>query len=201
MPDVHRDVLVRDDRRLALRVRERAPGAGLAAEAADHLEHVVRELAELLRLLLVVLVGADVHVRSREHRVVARQVFRKERLQLRDNRVALIEVEVIRAVLLGRELRPRAREGERMRRDVDLGNDRHAHRRAVLHELAEGGLRVVSVLRRQLGIRRRLEAEGGLLRRPIRLRVLLDLVVVEMDVERIHLVIRHRLREVVEEVH
>ena len=189
VPDVHDDA-VGEHRRLPPRVRERPPRARLLAVLAHEPEHRVGERAEVLRRLLVVLVRPDVQVRPREDGIVPVQVLAVEPVEeLQESR--RLEVEVVLAVLLAREIRTVLREAERMGRRVDLGNDRHALRRGPLHERAELVLRVAAVLRRQARIGLALETE----------RRVPAAVVVEMHVELVHLVARELVDDAVEEGH
>ena len=103
---------------------------------------------------------------------------------------------MVHAILLRPQLGPVLREGEHVGRRVDFGNDFHVELLGEFLQFDEFGLRVVAVLGGEAGIGVALESEGrrGLV--PVVFEILLKAVVVEVQLQRVHLVIGHHAHEV-----
>ena len=202
VPDVHDDVL-RLHRRRAVGVCQRTPEHSLLAVALHEANVVVRVGTELFHHLLLcvrILVRADVYARTAEHGVLTADVFLPQRVHERVS-LRIGEVEVVHAVVLTAYFGLVLRERQRVGRGVELGNNLHAVLLRQLLKVDELALRVRTVLCRQSGICVALQAERSLRLVPVTAEVLAETVVVEVYLQRVHLVVRHDLRQVAEIAH
>ena len=127
-----------------------------------------------------------------EYGVVAAEVFLKQGVEERIS-FGVEQIEVVHAVFLAAEFRLVVRESQRVGRDVDFGDDLDA---VVLGEnlkVDELLLGVVAVTRSQARVRVALQTESRVGFVPVLIEVLLETVVVQVNLEAVHLVVRHYL--------
>ena len=197
VPAVHDDVFGLN-RRVAVGVRERTPEDGLLAIFLHIFNIVVGILAELLNdffLGVGIFVRADMHALAAEHGLLAAEIFVEERVHKLIG-LGIEKVEVVCAVLLAGQFGLVMRESERVCGAVDFGNDFHALLLRPLLQVDKFLLRVRAVLCREAGISVALQAEGSLRLAPVVAEELLETVVVEVDLQRVHLIIGHDAHEV-----
>ena len=183
-----------------LGMRQAAPEDGLLAVALDLVAEVDNEFAETLAgggVAVAVLVRADMEAGTGEDWVRAAKVLGIEAVEERDEG-RIVEVEVRVVVVLGCQRRTVVRESQAMGRHVELRDDLHAHRPGIADELTHLLLRVAAVDGGQAGEDFALHAEGGIGVVPAVLELVLEAVVVEVQLQGVHLVVRHDVDERIE---
>ena len=177
---------------------QRTPEDGLLAIFLHIFNIVVGILAELLNdffLGVGIFVRADMHALAAEHGLLAAEIFVEERVHKLIG-LGIEKIEVVCAVVLAGQFGLVMRESERVCGAVDFGNDFHALLLRPLLQVDKFLLRVRAVLCREAGISVALQAEGSLRLAPVVAEELLETVVVEVDLQRVHLVIGHDAHEV-----
>ena len=179
------------------------PNTSLLAEAFHVADVSVGKLTELfhdLRVLVAVFVGADVYALATEHRFFAFQVFLKQSVhELVSLRVE--EVKVVHAILLASDFGHVVSEGQRMCRSIDFWNDFYKATLGQLLQVDEFLLGVMSVAGCESRICIRFEAECSISLVPVVFEELLEAVVVQVDLEAVHLVVGHNLYIVAQVMH
>ena len=194
VPSVHEHSLVAHGR-LSFGMGERSPEHGLLAIALDEGEIVVGVGTELFHHLLLgvgIFVGADVDARPTEDGVRPRQVFGEEGVHEGVD-IGIGEVEVVHAIVFGRERRAIVGEGEGVGGRVNLGDDLDAVGLGKLLQLDELVLGVAAVGGGEAGVGVALQSEGGVGLVPVVVEVFGPAVVVEMELEGVHLEEPHEL--------
>ena len=108
---------------------------------------------------------------------------------------------MIHAILLAAQFRLVVAEGQDVSRRVDFGDNLHKIPGGLHLEVTELVLGVMSVAGRQTGIGVTLQTEGGVGLVPVILEILLEAIVIQVDLEDIHLVIRHGLGKILQVGH
>ena len=142
---------------------ERTPDHRLFAVFFDEGEVIIGVGAELLDHLFVavgIFVGADVHTRTTEHRILTREIFGEKTVHKRVD-FGIREVEMVHSILFRTKFGTILRKGENVRRRVDFGDDFDVQRLGEFLQFDEFGLRIVTVLGGKTGIGVALEAERG----------------------------------------
>ena len=182
---------------VALGVSKCAPNGSLLAKRLYIFNIMVGEVAEFLHHLLLgvgILIGTDVHYLTTEHGVLALQILLEEPIHKLVG-LGIEEVEMIHAIFLGTDFRLVMGEGERMSRHIYLGDDVDAILLCQLLEFDELCLGVAAILRRESRISIAFQSEGCRGLRPVVTEILSESVIVEMNLQGVHLVIRHHLDE------
>ena len=179
------------------------PNTGLLAETFHIADVAVGKLTELfydLRVFVTILIGADVYTLTAEHRFFAFQVFLEQSVhELVSLRVE--EVEVVHTIFLASDFRHIVRECEGMSWRVDFRNDFHEATFGQLLQVDEFFLGIETVASSQTWISVRFETESGIGLVPVVFEELLESVIVQVDLEAVHLVISHNLHIVAEIMH
>ena len=179
-------------------MRQRAPAHGLLAITFYEADIVVGEGAEFFHhffLGIAILVRADVDALAAENGVLAFEVLLEKAVH-ELHRLGIEQVEVVHAVLLATDFGLVLREGQGMCGHVNLGDNLHTARIGQLLQGDKLGLGVGTILGGQARIGVALQTESGLRFVPILVEILLESVVVEVNLEGVHLVIGHHLDEV-----
>ena len=108
---------------------------------------------------------------------------------------------MVHAILLASQFRAVMRQGKRVCRHVDLRDNLHAQAIAQLLQGDELLLRIIAIARREAGERLALQAESRVGLIPIMLEILLEAVIIQVDLERIHLIIGHHLNVIAQITH
>ena len=129
-----------------------------------------------------------------EHGVLALQILLEESIHKLVG-IGIEEVEMIHAIFLGPDFRLVMSEGERMGWHIYLGDDVDAILLCQLLEFDELSLGVAAILRRESRISIAFQSEGCRGLRPVVTEILSESIIVEMNLQSVHLVIRHHLDE------
>ena len=187
-------------------MRERSPQCGLLTEALHEGEVVFGVGAELLYHLLPcirVFICADADTRTAKHRLLVgsrRKVLAEQRIH-KCIYIGIRQVEMIHTVFLRGEVGPVVGEGERVGRGVDFRNDLHTVFPGQFLQRYELRLRVAAVFGGQSGIGVALQAEGRLRLQPVVVEVFREAVVVQVQVQCVHLVVAHQAHQPTQIVH
>ena len=172
-----------------------APNGSLLAKRLYIFNIMVGEIAEFLHYLLLgvgILIGSDVHYLTTEHGFFALQILLEESIHKLVG-LGIEEVEMIHAIFPGTDFRLVMSEGERMGRHIYLGDDVDAILLCQFLEFDELCLGVAAILRRESRIGVAFQAEGSRGFRPVVTEKLSESIIVEMNLQSVHLVIRHHL--------
>ena len=138
------------------------------------------------------------HFLSTEYRFVSFQILLKETIhKLISFRIE--QVEVIHAIFFAADLRFIMCKGKSMCRSIDLGNDLYIKILGQLLQVDKFTFSVISVFGSQSGIRIRLQTERSISLRPIMFKVLFKAIIIQVNLQSIHLVISHDLHIVLKE--
>ena len=202
VPGIHDDILGLHGS-LALGVRQGTPHAHLLAEAFHIFNIMVRKGAELLHHLLIlvgIFVRANIDARPYKHGVLSFKIFLEQSVHKRiDFRIG--QVEMVHTVFLASQLGFVVTESQDVSGRVNLRDDFHEVLGSLQLEIAELILGVMSVACRQAGIGVALQTESSVCLVPIIFKILLEAIVVQMDLESIHLIIGHRLGKILQISH
>ena len=202
VPDTHQHVFALY-RRVTLSMSQRPPYHSLFAIALHQSYQMVSQTKEQLDHLLplvAVLIRANVHPRSAEHRLRPLQVFREETVYERhDFRIS--QIQVVHAELLTAEPPAEMSESQRVSRHVYLRNNLDPQLGTLTHEVTELLLTVVPVARRELRETLAFQPEGRVRLVPVVVEVLLEPIVVQVNLQAVHLVVRHRSHQVLQVIH
>ena len=182
---------------VALGMSKCAPNGSLLAKRLHIFNIMVGEIAEFLHHLLLgvgILIGSDVHYLTTEHGVLALQILLEEPIHKLVG-LGIEEVEMIHAIFLGTDFRLVMGEGERMGRHIYLGNDVDAILLCQFLEFDELSLGIAAILCRESRIGVAFQSESRLGLCPIITEKLSESVIIQMNLQGIHLVIRHHLDE------
>ena len=194
VPAMHHHVL-RLHLGVALGMSKCAPNGCLLAKRLHIFNIMVGEITEFLHHLLLgvgILIGSDMHYLAPEHGVLALQILLEEPIHKLVG-LGIEEVEMIHAIFLGTDFRLVMGEGERMGRHIYLGDDVDAILLCQFLEFDELSLGIAAILRRESRIGVAFQAEGCRSFRPIVTEELSESIIVEMNLQGVHLVIRHHL--------
>ena len=156
---------------------------------------MVGKVAEFLHHFLLgvgIFIGSDVHYLTTEHGVLALQILLEEPIHKLVG-LGIEEVEMIHAIFPGTDFWLVMGEGERMGRHVYLGDDVDAILLCQFLEFDELSLGIAAILRRESRIGVAFQAESCRGLRPVVTEILSESVIVEMNLQGVHLVIRHHL--------
>ena len=165
----------------------------MLAVRSHTLQVAVREVAVLFCLLFVIFIGADVHVRPHEDGIVAGQVFVKQLIE-EPVGLLLVQVQVVPAILfLGCQLRLIVRKGQGVGRHVNLRDDVHPIGHAHTLQVGELLLGIRAILGCQTGKAFALQTEGRISTVPIVAEELGKAIIIQVNLELVHLVERQHL--------
>ena len=202
IPCTHDDVFALH-RRFTIGMSQGTPNTGLLAETFHIADVTVGKFTELfydLRVFVAILIGTDVYTLATEHRFFAFQIFLEQAVHEFIS-LWVEEVEVVHTVFLASDFRHIVREGEGMSRSVDFRNDFYEYIFGQLLQVDEFLLGIETVAGSQARISVRFETESSIGLVPIVFEELLESVIVQVDLEAVHLVIRHNLHIVAEIMH
>ena len=140
------------------------------------------------------------HTRTDENGIGTGTILREEAVEER-NDGGIAEIEVVGTEFFRAERGTIVREGQRVGGDVDLGENFHALCGGFALESPEFFLRVAAVARGKAGEEVTFETESGGRLRPIVAEVLFEAVVVEMNLQSVHLIIGHHFDQLAQIVH
>ena len=180
---------------VALGMSKCAPNGSLLAKRLHIFNIMVGEVAEFLHHLLLgvgILIGSDVHYLTTEHGVLALQILLEEPIHKLVG-LGIEEVEMIHAIFPGTDFRVVMGEGERMGWHIYLGDDVDAILLCQLLEFDKLSLGIAAILCRESRIGVAFQSEGCRGLRPVVTEILSESVIIQMNLQGIHLVIRHHL--------
>ena len=188
---------------VAIGMSKRSPKSSLLAERLYIFNIAVGEVAELLYHFLLrirVFVGTDVHHLATAYGVLALKILLEESV---DKLICLgiEQIEMVHAILLRANLRLVVSESQCMCRHVNLRNDVDAILLGKFLKVDEFFLSVRSVACCQSGISVTLQSKCSLSLVPIIVEELTETVVVEMNLQGVHLIVSHGLDKRTQIVH
>ena len=201
VPDVHHHI-VHFDRSVALGMSQSAPNARLFAKLFYIFDVVIGKGTELFYHLLVlvgIFIGTDIHPLTTEHRIFAFEIFLEQTIHKLIG-FGISELQMVHTIGLASDFGLIMCEGQGMSRRVDFGNDFHIiilGQNLQVDELLFG---IETVLGCQARISVALQTESGIGLVPVVLKVLLETIVVQMNLEGIHLVVGHELHIIAQEI-
>ena len=171
----------------------------MLAEALDVANVVIGESTELLNhffLGIGILVRTDVHALAAENGVRAFEIFLEESVE-EGVSFRIEEIEVVHSVVFTGDFGLIVCKCQGVSRRIDFGNDFNVVLLGVDLKIDELLLGVVAVASGKTGIGFALQAESGLCLVPIVVEVLTEAVVVEVNLQGVHLVISHGFHKLV----
>ena len=198
-PETHRHALLPHGS-LPVSVRQCAPEHRVLAVTLHQGEIMVCIGAELLLQLLRsvrVFVSTDMDILTAEHRVFPVEIFLEEIIH-KGVDLGVEDVEMVHAVFLRSQRRVVLGEGQRVGRRVNLRHEVNAAPGCRCRQLPELPFGVAAVLSRQSRIGVALQAEGAGRLHPVVVEVLLETIVVEVQLQEVHLVVRHHPHQLVQ---
>ena len=165
----------------------------MLAVRSHTLQVAVREVAVLFCLLFVIFIGADVHVRAYKDRTISGQVF-IEQIVEEPVGFILVQIQMVPPILfLGCQLRLIVRKGQGVGRHVNLRDDVHPIGHAHTLQVGELLLGIRAILGCQTGKAFALQTEGRISTVPIVAEELGKAIIIQVNLELVHLVERQHL--------
>ena len=172
-----------------------SPNSSLLAKRLYIFNIVVGEVAELLNHILLcvrIFVGTNVNHLTTEHWILTLKILFEQAINKLIG-LRIEKVEVIHSIFLRTYFWLVMSKGKRVGRHVNFGNDIDAILLGKLLEFNKLGLSIMSVLGCKSRISITFKAESSLRLIPIAIKELAETIIVEMNLQSVHFIIRHHL--------